>query len=176
MTQIAFTIDKPFLINSEEQTEEFLDYFNGFHDGFIKRIILESNDYFSQENEHDIMSRNQTVSNEVILKIDIAHYNYGTGEPPVNRHVCVLFRDFYDVNIGVKISTQTDWTINEIKINRISRPLDTDPNFSMKIFEIILERPIYDQVTGWSYIEESLLKFTQAVAWEEDWDITNFEK
>ena len=171
MKGIAYTMEKPFLINTEQQAAEVLHYFNGFHDGFIKRIMLESNDCFTQDNEKDIMSRGQIVSNEVMLKVDIAHYNYGAGEPPVNRHVCLLFKDFYDINFNVKNSAQTDWTIKAIKMNGISRPLDTDPNYSMKLIDFILERPVYDPAIGWSYVQESLFKFTNAAAWEEDWEL-----
>lgn len=165
-----YTIEKPYVIDSKESANIFLNYFHDFHDGFIKRITLESNDYFSQENKVDIMSRSQTVTEEIMLKLDIAHYNYGSLDVPVNRGICVLFKEFYDVNLVIKRSQKTDWGIHEIKINSISRPLDTDPNFSIKLFDFRWVKPVYDQETGWHYIENSLFKFSEAVAWEEDWE------
>lgn len=166
-----YTIEQPFIIDSEESTSRFLEHFNGFHDGFIKRIILESNDFFSQEDKDDIMSRSQTVTEEIVLKVDIAHYNYGAGGPPVNRGVILLFKDFYDLNCQVDRSQQTDWGIYEIKINSISRPLETDPNFSIKLFDFRWEKPVYEKEAGWYNSEKSLLKFSKAAAWEEDWEL-----
>ena len=166
-----YTIEKPFIIDSEESAGRFLTYFHGFHDGFIKRISLESNDYFSQENENDIMSRSQIVTEEIMLKVDIAHYNYGVGSEPVNRGICLLFKEFYDFNFLIERSQKTDWGINEVKINSISRPLDTDPNYSIKLLDFLWIKPVYDQETGWYYIENSLLKFSEAVTWEEDWEL-----
>ena len=96
-----YTIEKPFIIDSEDEAVKILDYFNGFHDGFIKKITLESNDYFSQDDMDDIMSRSQSVTEDIVLKLDIAHYNYGAGGPPVNRGVCLLFKDFYDLNCQI---------------------------------------------------------------------------
>jgi len=166
-----YTIEQPFIIDSEESANRFLAYFHDFHDGFIKRITLESNDYFSQKNKDDIMSITLTVTEEIVLKIDIAHYNYGSINTPVNRGVCLLFKEFYDLNCQVDKSQKTDWCINEIKINSISRPLDTDSNFSIKLFDFRWIKPVYDPDTGWHYIENSLLKFSEAVAWEEDWEL-----
>jgi len=166
-----YTIEKPFIIDSEESASRFLTHFNGFHDGFMKRIILESSDCFTQEDEKNIMSRSQTVSNEVMLKLDIAHYNYGAGSEPANRGICILFKDFYDLNCQVERSQHTDWSIYEVKINSISRPLDTDPNYSIKLFDFRWEKSVYEVETGWYNIENSLLKFSEAVAWEEDWEL-----
>lgn len=168
-----YTIEKPFIIDSEDGAAEFLDYFNGFHDGFVKRITLESNDYFSQDDMEDIMSRSQSVTEEIVLKLDIAHYNYGAVEQPVNRGVCLLFKDFYDLNCEIDQSSKTDWGIYEIKINSISRPLETDPKFSMKLLDFRWTKSVYDKEKGWYNIENSLLKFSQAIAWEEDWELKN---
>lgn len=164
-----YTKEQPFIIDSEESARRFLTYFHGFHDGFIKRIRLESNDYFSDKEQEDTINRTLTITEEIVLKVDIAHYNYGRGDHPVNRGICMLFIDFYDLNFKVEKSQKTDWSIYEIKINGISRPLDTDPKYSVKLLDFRWKKPVYNQETGWSNIENSLLKFSEAVAWEEDW-------
>lgn len=167
-----YTIEQPFIIDFEESASRFLTYFHDFHDGFIKRISLESNDYYSQKDENDIMSRSLTITEEIMLKIDIAHYNYGAGTHPINRGICLLFKEFYDLNLIIERSQKTDWGISQVKINSSSRPLATDPNYSIKLLDFRWEKPVYNQDTGWYYIENSLLKFSEAVAWEEDWELS----
>lgn len=168
MDQIDYTAENPFLIEDEESAASILYHFNDFHDGFIKRVEIMSNDYFEQRDMSDIMSRSHIVTSKVELQIDIAHYNYGAGGPPFNRHVCLHFTEFYDLNLNIGISNRTDWIINEINMNKVSRPLDTDPAYAMRLFDFTMKRSVYDQETGWVQVEESLFKFANAIIWEED--------
>ena len=81
-------------IESEQQAAEALKYFHDFHDGFIKRIELVSQDSFHQEEpEHPGISHSCT--GEFNLSMD---HNYGPINQPYNRLVCIEFfyiRDFY---------------------------------------------------------------------------------
>ena len=165
-----FTIKNPFIIESDQSASEFLNYFNSFHDGFIKRFSLESGDFFSEGEKGDHLSRSQAVTSEFRLRIDIAHYNYGAGEAPFNRGVCLLFDEFQDFTFGFYSTDQQDWIINEIAFNRISRPLDSDPVYSMKQFEFQWNKPVYDKIQGWTEEKISLFSFSKALAWEEDWE------
>ena len=163
-----YTIENPFVIESEQAAAEILEYFNAFHDGFIKRIIIESQDLFSERLKGDFMSRSQTVTGEFNLKIDIAHYNYGAGETPANRGVCLLFDDFSDFLLELKPGLNEDWIINEILFNRISRPLDTDAAYNTKQFQFLWKKPVYDEKNGWTEKELSLFSFAKGIIWEED--------
>ncbi len=64
-------MDKPkrFQIADKAQAVAALDYFNGFHDGFIKRIEITSHDRMEDD-------RSQLCTGEFDLEMDIAHYNY----------------------------------------------------------------------------------------------------
>ena len=56
-------------VSSEETAERALDYFNGFHDGFMKRILFEPQDRVDED-------LSQTCTGVFDVKIDFAHYNY----------------------------------------------------------------------------------------------------
>jgi len=58
---------KSFAISSEETAATALDYFNGFHDGFMKRIV-----FASQDRIEDDLS--QTCTGLFDAEIDFAHY------------------------------------------------------------------------------------------------------
>jgi hypothetical protein len=68
------------VVASPGEAEAVLDYFNGFHDGFIKRLTLVSHDYFEARGT-------QVCSGRLDLELLIAHYNYRDGEPPADQVV-----------------------------------------------------------------------------------------
>src|SRR5215212_9758372 len=72
------------VLASPEEAEAVLDYFNGFHDGFIKRLTLISHDYFEARGV-------QVCSGLLDLELEIAHYNYRDGEPPADQLVQASF-------------------------------------------------------------------------------------
>jgi hypothetical protein len=57
------------LITNLSEAEAVLDYFNGFHDGFIKQLTLISHDRFKARGV-------QASSERLTLEITLAHYNY----------------------------------------------------------------------------------------------------
>src|ERR671917_581753 len=68
------------VLTTPEEVEAILEYFNGFHDGFIKKLTLSSHDYFERRGV-------QACSGRLDLDLVIAHYNYRSGEPPANQLV-----------------------------------------------------------------------------------------
>jgi hypothetical protein len=82
-----------FTVSSEEDAARALDYFNGFHDGFMKRIVVESRDRI----EEDL---SQSCTGLFDVHIDFAHYNYAGGAEPFHPHnqiVRAQFRDVQDI-------------------------------------------------------------------------------
>jgi hypothetical protein len=65
-------------LKTPEEAAAILEYFNGFHDGFIKQLILSSYDYFERRGV-------QACSGRLDLEVVIAHYNYRDGEPPADQ-------------------------------------------------------------------------------------------
>ena len=76
-----------FVIHSEESAARALDYFNGFHDGFIRRIVLESRDRI-----HEDLS--QSCSGVFEVKMDISHYNYRDGAEPFHAYNQIVRAEF----------------------------------------------------------------------------------
>jgi hypothetical protein len=79
--------------SSVEEATKILDYFNGFHDGFIQRMVIESKDRINED-------FGQTCTGVFEVEIDLAHYNYAAGTKPFrpyNQIVRARFRDVQDV-------------------------------------------------------------------------------
>ena len=72
------------ILATPEEAKTILEYFNGFHDGFIKELTLRSYDYFESRGV-------QACSGRLDLELVIAHYNYRDGEPPANQLVHARF-------------------------------------------------------------------------------------
>ena len=82
-----------FELASVEDAVRILDYFNGFHDGFIKRMVIESKDSI-----HEDFS--QTCTGVFEVEIDFSHYNYAAGADPFhpyNQIVRARFSNVQDV-------------------------------------------------------------------------------
>ena len=84
---------KSFTVSSEQSAASMLDYFNGFHDGFMKRIVLTSQDRIEQD-------LSQACTGLFDVEIDFAHYNYPDGANPFHSHnqiVRAQFRNARDI-------------------------------------------------------------------------------
>ena len=80
-----------FEIASPKDAVEALDYFNGFHDGFMKRILIASQDQMDED-------FGQSCSGVFEVEIDFAHYNYPPGgQRPFNQLVRARFHDVQDI-------------------------------------------------------------------------------
>ena len=82
-----------YVVSTEESAARALDYFNGFHDGFMKRIVIESRDRIGAD-------RGQSCTGLFDVTIDFAHYNYPDGAAPFhpyNQIVRAKFRNVQDI-------------------------------------------------------------------------------
>ena len=68
-----------FTVTATETAAGALDYFNGFHDGFMKRIVIESQDRIDED-------LGQTYTGLFDVEIDFAHYNYPDGAAPFHPY------------------------------------------------------------------------------------------
>ena len=88
---------REFEVTSPDDVDSALDYFNGFHDGFIHRIEIVSRDRFEEIGV-------QTADGVYDVAIDFSHYNYRNGEDPfhpVNQIVEARFSDVEDVHVDL---------------------------------------------------------------------------
>ena len=79
-----------FLVSSEETAAKALEYFNGFHDGFMKRIVFASQDRISED-------LSQSCTGVFDVEIDFAHYNYSAGAEPFHPHDQIVRAEFRHV-------------------------------------------------------------------------------
>lgn len=81
---------RQFEVNSAAAADSALDYFNGFHDGFIRRIEIVSRDRFEEIGA-------QTADGIYDVTIDFSHYNYRSGEEPFHPVDQIVEAEFGDV-------------------------------------------------------------------------------
>jgi hypothetical protein len=79
-----------YLVSSEESAARALDYFNGFHDGFMKRIAIESHDEMGAD-------QSQSCTGLFDVVIEFAHYNYANGQAPFHPHNQIVHAEFRNV-------------------------------------------------------------------------------
>jgi len=82
-----------FGVSSAEEAANIVERFNGFHDGFMKRIVITSQD----EIDEDL---SQSCTGVFDVEIDFAHYNYQRGDEPshpYNQIVHARFRNVQDM-------------------------------------------------------------------------------
>jgi hypothetical protein len=96
-----------------EQARVALEYFNGFHDGFIRRLGLVSHDRFEARGVH-------TLSGRLDLELDLAHYNYREGEPPADQVVELRFAEVRGLWIDLPYANG-EWAIEDLRIASTTR-------------------------------------------------------
>jgi hypothetical protein len=91
-----------------EQAAEALEYFNGFHDGFIRRFSLISHDTFEDRDTH-------VTTGLLDLEILFAHSNYRSGLPPFDQLVQARF--FQVRGLLLNFTGQpADWPITNVRV------------------------------------------------------------
>ena len=79
----------------KETAQAVLEYFNGFHDGFMKRIVIRSQDRIDED-------LSQTCTGLFDVEIEFAHYNYAAEGAPFHPHDQIIrgqFRDVRDIRL-----------------------------------------------------------------------------
>ena len=100
------TLMMTFPITDLAEAEIALNYFNGFHDGFIKQFTLNSHDRFEARGV-------QTSRERLTLEITLAHYNYQQDTKPVHQLIKATF--FGVMNLSIDFSGLSyEWSINHL--------------------------------------------------------------
>ena len=100
-------------VTTLEQARAALEYFNGFHDGFVRKLGLVSHDVFEARGVH-------TLSGRLDLELDVAHYNYREGEPPADQIVELRFAEVRDLWMDLPY-TFGEWAIIELRLASATR-------------------------------------------------------
>ncbi len=91
-----------------EQAAAVVGYFNGFHDGFIRRLTLLSHDTFEDRDTH-------VTTGPLDLEIVFAHSNYREGSPPFDQTVKARFTSVRDLRMSFT-GEPTDWPISSFHL------------------------------------------------------------
>jgi hypothetical protein len=110
---MLFRMSTNYVVATAEEAEALLEYFNGFHDGFIKQLTLISHDYFEDRGI-------QVCSGRLDLELAIAHYNYRDGEPPADQVVHAHFAHVRHLHADMP-GNAAEWTIINVHFQHGTR-------------------------------------------------------
>ncbi|MGQ0603499.1 MAG: hypothetical protein ACT4QE_17605 [Anaerolineales bacterium] len=141
-------------IETIQQARETLEYFNYFHDGFIKKLTLVSHDEFEADGS-------QVCTGTFDVEIEFAHYNYTKSQVPHNQIVAARFVDTCGFWLDLT-KMSFEWSIQsfEIEVAERNRVLSdgTEPCFLVK-----LVRDVLDASRNWQKQESNLFTFKRAI-------------
>lgn len=145
-------------VRTPEDSQRVLDHFNGFHDGFIYKLMLRSGDSFTQDGS-DVMDIAHQLTGRFDVRIDIAHYNYGRGEQPHDRIVRCFFKNIQDFCLDLRSRKSYEWPIKNVEMNvgaRVRESGDMEPCFSLNVH--------WSKLVGqsWEVSSTHLLTFQEA--------------
>lgn len=136
-------------MTTPEEAAAILEYFNGFHDGFIKQLTLSSYDYFERRGV-------QACSGRLDLELVIAHYNYREGEPPADQLVHARFKQVRDLQVEMP-GKAAECTIMNVYFERGVRTSDLaeEPCFYARLLQNRLDedRWVHYRALGFSFQE-----------------------
>lgn len=136
-----------YVVANVEQAVLALEYFNGFHDGFIRRFSLISHDTFEDRDTH-------VTTGLLDLEILFAHSNYQAGQPPFDQLVQARFSQVRGLHMNVT-GQPTDWPITSIHIELETPVSSTDPP---RLRARLIQPRLIDNAR-WEYVETLTFSF-----------------
>jgi hypothetical protein len=143
---VALTIRTP------QEATRVLEYFNHFHDGFVRRLALTSHDHFPARGE-------QACSGHLDLELTFAHYNYREGAPPPGQEVRAQFIRVRGVRAALS-GRAIEWSIQRVDVAPGTRPLDTGGEESCLVLTLVQSR--LEGGTRWVHHEDLGFSFAHA--------------
>ena len=95
-------------VRDARSAREAVEYFNAFHDGFVRELRLVSHDRFEDRHTHATTGR-------LDLHVVFAHSNYDEGRPPFDRLVRATFLEVRDLRTSFT-GRPTDWPIDGLAL------------------------------------------------------------
>lgn len=145
-------------LTTAADAEQILDYFNGFHDGFIRQIALSSSDYFVQEGPQvtDIAHR---LTGRFNARIDIAHYNYQHGTQPAHRVVRCEFNNVKDFCLDLRDVASYEWPIKYVDMRPVLKPNEQGQRVSYFLLVLAWSKLLDNR---WTERKAQVLRFRTA--------------
>lgn len=104
------------VVQNEPTAEQTLEYYNHFHDSFIKYVQLLSHDEFLRRGE-------QSSNGRLDLEILFAHYNYRNGEVHHTQTVESKFFQVMDIQSNFS-GLIYEWSIDFLEIEETTRIIE----------------------------------------------------
>lgn len=143
---------EPRTITTLEEATAALEFFNYFHDGFVRSITVTSADKFESGTD-------QILTGELTVELAIMHYNYGGALQPSDNPIVATFDEVKGLTADIT-GRDTDWSISELSITESTRALDsggTEP-----CLRAALTQSRLDENGEWTTNDDLAFTFRQA--------------
>jgi hypothetical protein len=133
-----------FEIEDGQQARAATDYFNAFHDGFIRSLQVLSDDAFEDIGVH-------VLAGPLRLVVEFAHYNYDSGRPPAGRRIEARFEAVTQLDLSFT-GEDTDWPVTAFELDE-----DASGRLRATLLQARFSDGDYDTVTAMTFRCESAL-------------------
>lgn len=147
------TAPRSFTLGSLAEAEAAVEYFNAFHDGFIRRLEVVSFDRFESRDA-------QHTSGRLDLILRFAHWNYdfAAGARPHEQEIEAVFHQVRDLAIGFG-GRETDWSIKRLVITGGTRAKTYPPSEHEPCLRAVLVQPRLLDWKEWREHEDLVFTF-----------------
>ena len=145
----------PFRVSTPAEAASVVDYFNAFHDGFIRRLTLVSHDVHESRHAH-------LTTGRLDLEIVFAHCNYRQGQPGPEQLVEARFERIADLAIAFT-GQPADWPILSFEIE----PAPDAPSGGAPALVARLVQPRLIDNRRWEHVQALSFRFASATFREE---------
>jgi len=151
-------------VGSEKEAKAVIEYFNGFHDGFLKRVLLVCNDTFEKEGPDEWNIAHQ-LTGDFDCILEVAHYNYGNRIQPLSRIVRCTFKGVHEFCLDLHGVAAHEWPIKNTYMETVDWEHEHGNSKQCLSLSFLWSKLIENQ---WSDRKAQILLFTEATFEEID--------
>ncbi|MCK6460158.1 MAG: hypothetical protein L6Q95_09725 [Planctomycetes bacterium] len=140
-------------VRDVQQAEEALESLNRLHDGFIKRLLLESGDSFD-------VAGSQHCTGDLSVVILFAHYNFAGERRPSTQAVEATFVGVKDLELSLG-GRNVEWNVYDFSVREETRTSDLGER--EPCLAAYLVAPRLSPAGEWSTRQCRLFTFREAV-------------
>jgi len=97
-----------FTVSTLDEADEAIEYFNSFHDGFIRRFSVVSLDRIEPD-------KSLLLTGEFLVELELCHYNYRKGEPAYDQTILARFHGVKGLELDLR-EVGRHWAINSLTV------------------------------------------------------------
>jgi hypothetical protein len=131
-----------------------IEYFNAFHDGFLRRVTVTSHDRFADRDT-------QECSGRLDLTLRFAHWNwdFAAGARPHTQEVELELHQVRDLRLAFG-GRETDWCVLRVEVTETTRPGANPAAPDEPCLQLVLVQPRLRDGTAWVEHEDLVLTFS----------------